>query len=173
MGTRSDFYVMNKKKALIWVGSYGWDGDPEGVPKDMSLDKIDSEEDFKKKVIEYLEEHDGYISGKNGWPWPWEDSGTTDYYYFFYEGDVWCGGIYVGEGTYTLKLRDYMDNLKEFDDGEDCEEQVEKKAEKISFKGEYSLPDMSKIQDVDFGRSSGVMVFGSKPSQKTGESNAN
>lgn len=159
MGTRCDFYVMDKKNKLNWVGSYGWDGYPDGNPKGMKLHKVTTEEDYKKKVITFLEDSEGYITGRDGWPWPWDNSGTSDHYYFFYDGAVWCGDLYIGEGEYTIKLKDFLDNIDEFGDHDDCDEEVEKKAQEMSFKDKYKLPDMSKVKDVDLGRSSGVMIL--------------
>lgn len=152
MGTRCDFYVMDESKKLEWVGSYGWDGNPSGVPKDINFDKIDREDNFIYNVKTFLKEHEGYIVGKDGWPWPWDNSCTTDYTYIFYKGK-----IYVS--NYGSKLIEYNDYLKYEEDIDDENEEV---LSKIIISLDIKFPDMSKIKNVDLGKSSGTMVFGSK-----------
>lgn len=149
MGTRCDFYTMEKDKKMIWIGSYGWDGYPDGPVKDIGLHKVKSIDEFKKTVLDFLEDKEGYISGKNGWPWPWDTSATTDYSYIFFEGNVYVSCY----GSALIEINDYLEN----DDaiGDEDQEILDKIYAGIGF----SFPDMSKIKDVDMGEASGTMVF--------------
>lgn len=96
MGTRADFYIGCGKDAT-WLGSVGWDGyewqnDPESL-----LMQASSEEEFKEAVSQIADERDDWTSPDLGWPWPWENSSTTDWTYFFSKGRTraveWGGNI--------------------------------------------------------------------------------
>ena len=81
MGTRADFYV-GKGPNAEWLGSIAWDGYPDGNPADV-LEKI-TEHDYRAAVELVLSnEHCGPTRPEQGWPWPWEDSRTTDFAYTF------------------------------------------------------------------------------------------
>ena len=73
-----------------------------------------------------------------GWPWPWNDSNTTDYAYAFEEGQVWA----IGFG--------YLPWFEA--DGEEPE--LDDSGSKADF------PDMSAVQNVTLGKRSGVMIVG-------------
>ena len=88
MGTRSDYYVL-KNNELEWIGSYGWDGYPDGEPKDYKLHEVKTEQEFKNAINKMIDEKGGY---KEHWPWPWEDSSITDYFYIYYDGKVYVNG---------------------------------------------------------------------------------
>jgi hypothetical protein len=87
MGTRADFYVRRGVEAK-WLGSIAWDGCPEGVA-DAVLDAT-SEDAFRAAVQKFLAGRDDATMPEMGWPWPWEDSRTTDYSYAFDDGRVLC-----------------------------------------------------------------------------------
>ncbi len=148
MGTRCDFYIMKKKPKLIWMGSYGWDGYPSGEPEGMGLHKVNNEEDFKSRILSFLEEKQGYIAGKDGWPWPWDNSKTTDFYYIFFEGKVYVSCF----GGGLIEINDYLENEEKINDEEDID--------KLIVDLDYELPDMSKIKKVDLGKSSGIITIG-------------
>lgn len=85
MGTRADFYVGRGAEAE-WLGSIAMDGYPDGHPE-ACLDAA-SEIAFRESVARILEvPHATYP--EEGWPWPWEDSRTTDYAY------AWDGAVLV------------------------------------------------------------------------------
>lgn len=142
---------MKEDGSLEWVGSYGWDGYPGGVPKKMGLLTVKNETDYRANILEFLEEHDGYIADKHGWPWPWDNSGTTDYYYIFHEGRV-----LVSCFDWLVEINDYMKHADSIADEDG--DVIERIVVDIAF----TLPDMSVIKKVDFGKGSGVMMFSNK-----------
>lgn len=82
MGTRADFYV-GTGPSSEWLGSITWDGYPDGWPKKAIGSK--TEEEFRASVEELLADDECTSTRpSDGWPWPWEDSRTTDYAY------AWC-----------------------------------------------------------------------------------
>ena len=78
MGTRADFYI-GKGKNSEWLGSIAWDGYPKGIP--TVLLRQTNEKGFRANVSKFLDSRDDATLPNDGWPWPWEDSGTTDYAY--------------------------------------------------------------------------------------------
>lgn len=83
MGTRADFYIKKDKqlKAEDWLGSIAWDGYPDGIPSDLK--KATTPRQFVNALARFVKERNDFTSPKDGWPWPWDDSGTTDYAYVF------------------------------------------------------------------------------------------
>ena len=81
MGTRADFYVGTGPDAE-WIGSISYDGDPNGPPK--LLLRASSEATFRARATEILSSATLSTLPTEGWPWPWEDSRTTDFAY------AWC-----------------------------------------------------------------------------------
>lgn len=87
MGTRADFYVGTGTDAE-WIGSISYDGHPGRAPRE-ALGSV-SEAAFRRAVEDLLADPDVLSTRpEEGWPWPWEDSGTTDYAY------AWSGGAAV------------------------------------------------------------------------------
>ena len=88
MGTRADFYIGRGEDAE-WLGSIAYDGYPEGWGIDLLEHTVGSGEDYRVAVDALLtavskSKHGGHQRWPNqGWPWPWEDSGLTDYSYTF------------------------------------------------------------------------------------------
>ena len=94
MGTRADFYIGRGKDAQ-WLASIAWDGYPEGIEpeggwKGGHLFKSKTAEQFKSRLEKYLAGREDVSLPKDGWPWPWDDSRTTDYAYAFDGGKVWA-----------------------------------------------------------------------------------
>jgi hypothetical protein len=91
MGTRADFYV-GKGKDAEWIGSVAWDGCEWGerIKKGDhdSISGAKDESEYRKAVSELLEKRDDGTTPENGWPWPWDDSATTDCAYCFSDGKV-------------------------------------------------------------------------------------
>ena len=86
MGTRADFYIGRTKEAE-WLGSIAYDGYPEGI--DDVVKGAQDEDTFAQEVARMLADDESGTTPDLGWPWPWEDSGTTDYAYAFDGGCVW------------------------------------------------------------------------------------
>lgn len=151
MGTRADFYIGRGEKAE-WLGSIGMDGYPDGQPSNPEwkggLVNATSEADFREKVLATIEGCGHGTKPEQGWPWPWEDSRTTDYAYAFDEGKVWssCFG------------RSWVDPLKRLDDDED---------ERIESLGKVAVfPNMKDRQNVTLGERSGLLVVTVNPSER-------
>jgi hypothetical protein len=87
MGTRADFYVGRGTEAE-WLGSIAWDGYPAGVPAPAMT--AATEQEWRDAIYAILAEDESATVPDHGWPWPWEDSGTTDYAYAFDGGRVWA-----------------------------------------------------------------------------------
>jgi hypothetical protein len=80
MGTRADFYI-GKGENAEWLGAIAWDGYPDGIDDDIL--KASNCNDFKLALKEFLKDRDDVSLPSDGWPWPWDDSNTTDYAYAF------------------------------------------------------------------------------------------
>lgn len=83
MGTRADFYV-GRGKTKKWIGSIAFDG----YRITEALMRCKSEKDFRRLVAWQLSKRDDATLPEQGWPWPWDDSSTTDYAYAFFGGRV-------------------------------------------------------------------------------------
>ena len=83
--TRADFYVGRGPKAE-WLGSIAADGYPQGIPKELLASS--DERQFRSEVRKFMAGRGDSTRPKDGWPWPWEDSKTTDYAYAFENGKV-------------------------------------------------------------------------------------
>ncbi len=83
MGTRADFYIKKRTKLVKedWIGSIAWDGYPEGIPGELL--KATDEKTFTKEFKKFIKEREDFTSPEEGWPWPWDSSGITDYFYVF------------------------------------------------------------------------------------------
>lgn len=90
MGTRADFYIGRGENAE-WIGSIAWDGYPDGI--DGAVRTAKTEEDFRQAVMKFFADRDDVTLPAAGWPWPWEDSRTTDYAYAFDGGQVYYSGF--------------------------------------------------------------------------------
>ena len=130
MGTRADFYIGIGPTAE-WLGSIAWDGYPDG----LTIDAPD-EAGFRANVAELAKRAD-WTSPEQGWPWPWEDSNTTDYAY------AWDGAKVVAAhfGYGWWPVADWASKPPE--SVKSCD-----------------FPDMSARKRVTLGRRSGVIVLG-------------
>lgn len=150
MGTRADFYVRIKKAPqqieMKWLGSVAFDGYPEGFDEDAGMLALTAtnQQEFEAAVAEALSTRRSATTPEMGWPWPWEDSLTTDYAYVFDEGKVngFCFGC-----PFDLQKRIAFGN--EDDDGEGANAK-----EATGY-----FPDMSSIKNVTYGERSGLIVI--------------
>ncbi len=138
MGTRADFYIGRGPQAE-WLGSIAWDGYPDGTPEPCL--GAASERDWRSAVYELLAGDESASAPDHGWPWPWDDSGTTDYAYAFDGGRVWASSF--GHAWFVPDLT-----------AENCGE-PEDDGPKVAV-----FPDMSRFKNVTYGRRSGVIVVG-------------
>lgn len=137
MGTRADFYA-GKGKDAEWLGSIAWDG------SDISrgIDRAKDEKAFRRAVKRFLKSRDDATFTEQGWPWPWNDSGTTDCSYWFFGDRVWH------EIDKRYVPRDAAVPADEAD-----ERKWLKQFERIDF------PDMSARKNVTMGKRSGLIVI--------------
>jgi hypothetical protein len=146
MGTRADFYI-GKGKDGEWLGSIAWDGYRDGIVGYIL--KAKTEANFRKAVEVFLQKRDDATFPKDGWPWPWNDSGTTDCSYWFFEGKCWEAYGYPRE-FYIPCDKD----IPSFEDDEAKEREWLQSHEPVVF------PDMSARKNVTLGKRSGVIVIG-------------
>lgn len=137
MGTRADFYNGTGLKAK-WIASIAWDGYPEGICERVI--RAESEKDFHESLENFLQGRDDVSGPDHGWPWPWEDSRTTDYAYCWDGEKVqsYCFGHGPVPATIVLDWDD--------EDGHyDCPK--------------ADFPDMTDVKNVTLGERSGVIVI--------------
>lgn len=142
MGTRADFYVGTAEQSpedidnpdFTWLGSIGWDGYPDGVPD--SLLEVSNVEEYLEELDKFFTSIDHATKPADGWPWPWNDSNTTDYTYAFFGGKLWAtnGGP-------------WFDPTEDKPEEEECSRVVNQ-----------VFPDMSDKKNVTLGQRSGLIV---------------
>jgi hypothetical protein len=103
MGTRADFYV-GRGPSAEWLGSIAWDGYRDGIPDAIIL--ASTEADFRREVAAFLASRDDGTTPDLGWPWPWEDSHTTDCTYSF---DPVGQPLYPGADTSSVWWESHTD----------------------------------------------------------------
>jgi len=115
MGTRADFYVGTGKDAE-WLGSIAYDGYrvndmKEADAKDnadfeacWAIKSATNETDYRAAVVTLLSLNDDATLPADGWPWPWDDSHTTDYAYAFVDGS--CKAFPWGKGVDWPNMKD-------------------------------------------------------------------
>lgn len=145
MGTRADFYIRTQS-GLEWQGSVAMDGydveeiKPEHAERNarnkscLDVREARTEEQFRASLLSYFSHRNDVTLPGQGWPWPWEDSTTTDRAYVFGDGRVTCyaWGLEIIEGD---------------DEGPEPA---------------GGWPNMKAVQNVTLGPRSGVIVIGSR-----------
>lgn len=135
MGTRADFYIGRGENAE-WLGSIAWDGYPDGIAAAV-LDATTAD-DYRTRLAVFFEGRDDVTLPDDGWPWPWDNSGTTDFAYALDGGEVWasCFG-------HPWQIASEWDGDCEDEDGTPVEH-----------------PDMAARKNVQFGgKRSGLITF--------------
>lgn len=150
MGTRADFYVGRGPDAE-WLGSIAWDGDPGSVfGEEAGFLGPEPEKDWRAWVSRFLASRDDATLPHMGWPWPWEDSRTTDYAYALDAGAVWFTDGYPIPQWYMLDPQAPSMGAPYDEDGEPTNEQ-----------GPAAIfPDMEHRARVTTGKRSGLLVLG-------------
>jgi hypothetical protein len=132
MGTRADFYIGRGQDAE-WLGSVGWDG-CEWEEGDSALMKAMAPDEFRAAVATIQAEREDFTTPGDGWPWPWDDSCTTDYSYVLHDGKVW---------VYHFGSETFVNEAGEIDSRDEKEDW---------------FPDMSVRKNVAWGARSGIIV---------------
>lgn len=154
MGTRADFYIGRGSDAE-WLGSIAMDGYRGGIAGYIL--KAKTEANYRKAVDVFLQSRDDATFPKDGWPWPWDDSGTSDCSYWFFDGKCWdAHGAYMADNTTgaddIFLPCDVAKSEFTNDDGDFLPEKV-KDAPIVEY------PDMSARKNVTLGRRSGLIVL--------------
>lgn len=148
MGTRADFYVGRGEQAE-WLGSIAWDGDPGSVfgavPEVLTDARPATVEGWRIFVSAFLGERSDATLPKQGWPWPWDDSRTTDYAYAF-DGDAVWSSAFGHEWFRVDPAAEYF--------GEPTDESERDIPKNVVF------PNMTERKAVTYGPRSGLIVFG-------------
>jgi hypothetical protein len=159
MGTRADFYIGRGKDAK-WVGSIAWDGYPDGIclttdkqmldmpgvfeseefPKRKHLFHSKTEKVFLSRLEQFFKNRKDVTRPESGWPWPWNDSHTTDYAYAF---DPKTKTVWATFGTNWFKAS-----------GKEPDYENRSNSNNVEF------PDMSKVKNVTLGAGSGLIIIG-------------
>lgn len=145
MGTRVDFYV-GRGESAEWLGSYPFDGYPYGVFSDsdeMFVEPPVTEGEWRQWVARFLAAGgDRSTTPDLGWPWPWENSQTTDYAYAWDDGAIY-GSCF---GHRWFRVDPTAERW-----GEDDDDRSDKSA---------VFPDMTDRKATTLGPRSGVIVLG-------------
>lgn len=154
MGTRADFYI-GRGEVAEWLGSIAWDGYREGISDDVL--RSGTEEEYRSELTRFLSKRDDATLPDQGWPWPWNDSGTSDCSYWFFDGavhDVFSGQYYGASGeVYASVKRPIPDFDEDFSDP---------KAAALLYvanKVPVTYPDMSARKAVTLGARSGITIL--------------
>ena len=147
MGTRADFYIRTAD-GLAWQGSVAWDGYDIDEMKQHHAGKSQhnqscwdvktatTEQAFRAALQSYFSHRDDVTLPAMGWPWPWEDSRTTDMAYVFEDGRV---------RRYSWG-KEIIETAGDEPDGTEGEEP------------DGGWPDMTAQQNVTIGNRSGVII---------------
>lgn len=144
MGTRADFYIKTGTE-LQWIGSVSWDGYDvyECQRTDFhatSVREATSEGDFRDALSKYFNSRDDVRLAENGWPWPWENSCTTDMAYVF---DTELG---------KTRCFSWGNEIPPFDPNK-APEEYDEESDGASLPSDFEWPDMSdlaKVTDAGF-----------------------
>jgi hypothetical protein len=143
MGTRADFYV-GRGEGATWLGSIAYDGYPEGDVAELL--GIKDEHAWKVAVHRLLVSREDGTTTDLGWPWPWDDSNTTDFSY------TWDDGVWVTCFGYGWKSAREVVEAAASDEGtNDLWDEKEKTC---------VFPNMKDRQNVAWDKRSGIMLFG-------------
>ena len=151
MGTRADFYIGRGSDAE-WIGSIAYDGDPEGQPRAVFGAK--TKKSYRAKVSKLLSSLDDATLPEQGWPWPWDDSGTSDAAYAWDDKQLWIcyGDGWINENQH-IAIQEATQILEKA--GLETDWLPERWVEE-----DPDFPDMSERKNVTLGPRSGMMFIG-------------
>jgi len=168
MGTRADFYVGRGEKAE-WLGSIAYDGYPEGLTGDDGVGEslvatpCGSEAEWRERVAKFLASRENSTQVADGWPWPWTDSGTTDWAYAFDGAVVYLscfGRAWLAFAEFDAKTKEVERLIEAAEAAGDDDARAaidEEWWDKIRPKAAH--PDMKAVQKVTLGPRSGMIVM--------------
>jgi len=162
MGTRADYYVGRGEKAK-WLGCTAWDGNPGGITSTKAgkeLLKATDAKTFRAALKRLFRKRDDFSVQADGWPWPWEDSCTTDYAYAYVRGKVWIsnyGSQWFDLATHNKYLRAHKGWEKKCEEDPDYEG-AEPDMDNYLTGPKARFPNMKDIQKVTLGERSGVII---------------
>lgn len=138
MGTRADFYIKKaEEKELVWLASIAWDGFPDDIDDVITAE---NQADYIGRLQKFLSKRDDVTLPEQGWPWPWDNSNTTDFAYCFVDNRVLTN--HFGDGWHV------------FVEGKDNDE-----APRV---WEHEFPDMSKVKNVRYDKGSGIILISAR-----------
>jgi hypothetical protein len=149
MGTRADFYL-GKGKDAEWLGSIAWDGYREGIPHEIL--SCHDEQEYRTLVTEFIAGREDGTKPEHGWPWPWNNSSTTDCSYWFWGGKVWDA-----RGEYQSEVYAPCDEPEPDWGNVDDEEAATKRW--LDGNDEVYFPDMTQKKNTTLGKRSGLIVI--------------
>lgn len=155
MGTRADFYI-GKGISAEWIGSIAYDGGRDCLTQEMIFARDDKE--FREATNAFLASRDDATLPRQGWPWPWDNSGTSDCSYWHFAGRLWDVQDKYGDGGPVYVPCDEP----EPDWGADGQSEEEQNKGWLREREAVVFPDMKSIKKVTFGPRSGIMIFGSR-----------
>ncbi|MGL4232654.1 MAG: hypothetical protein ACRCWJ_14920 [Casimicrobium sp.] len=146
MGTRADFYV-GKGKSAEWIGSVAYDGHRDGIPEEI---RLAINEVFYRNAVGALIESCGHgTKPEQGWPWPWDNSETTDRAYCFHDGKVYDSRW--GKDLVPCNVDEPHNDTEDRD-----QQEKDFAAASIDFDG---WPDMADKKAVTYGKRSGAIFI--------------
>lgn len=110
MGTRADFYVKDHD-SITWIGSVAWDGYQWAEDSSCDLMSAKTKDEFMAAINKDIAARDDFTSPEMGWPWPWDDSGTTDFAYLFSNDSVTSWNFGEEHGADDPKVADWMPDM--------------------------------------------------------------
>lgn len=146
MGTRADFYA-GRDETAEWLGSIAWDGD--SLDDEGAIEGAKDEASYRAAVAAFLATREDATTPDLGWPWPWDDSGTSDCSYWFFGGAL----HQETQDHYTLR------NDPATPEWGKVEDEDAAYAAWLKDKPAIKHPNMKHIQNVDLGKRSGIMIF--------------
>lgn len=167
MGTRNDFYIGRDPETMEWLGSQAYDGYPSGVFEDTGKEGyitpafVVDEDTWRQEVNHYLSKSGSNTWPEEGWPWPWNDSNTTDYAYTYDDGQIFVSRF--GSAWFPLdeeeEANERMETLYEEMKG-NYDAYQEAKKERLAEYTPSRFPDMTNIKNVRRDGGSGIMLIG-------------
>lgn len=134
---------------MKYLGSLGWDGYPRGImrnPRRPDGERVllaTNADEYEAAVGMLITScSDGSLPERDGWPWPWDNSSTTDYTYAF-DGGVVYASIFGGEWFVPV-----VDGLP-----------YEPPYSYNDLPKTVVFPDMTGIKNLTFGPRSGLIVI--------------